>query len=364
MVVPLDDSARTEAALPLASELARRLGSPIHLLRAIEPAAALGHLSDGGVFAATPPPEVCEQIVRGFQNDAGKHLASVAMRLQREGQRAIWSVVDGSPHVAIANASAQRCRKTGAHGARAGRARSHGDCGLSVANRKRRGKPGGGRLGPPALRVTTNALTLPPIADRANREWACENASGSSPLRPAATRMFCRPGVRRIAVSPQPHPSRLPAARVAMTRRRFALLLLMPLAAALAKAPPAAARRGKAIVVSLSQQAMWVYKGDEVVLSSLVSTGRAGFETPTGSFAILSKLPSQTMEGVIGGEYYNVPDVPNVMYFTNAGHALHGTYWHNNFGTPMSHGCVNLPMDVAAWLYAWAPIGTPVFIVP
>ena len=162
----------------------------------------------------------------------------------------------------------------------------------------------------------------------------------------------------------QPHPPRLPAAHVGMTRRRLALLLLAPLAGALAKASPAAARRGKAILVSLSQQAMWVYKGDDVVLSSLVSTGRAGFETPTGSFAILSKLPSQTMEGVIGGEYYNVPDVPNVMYFTNAGHALHGTYWHNNFGTPMSHGCVNLPMDVAAWLYAWAPVGTPVFIVP
>jgi lipoprotein-anchoring transpeptidase ErfK/SrfK len=69
------------------------------------------------------------------------------------------------------------------------------------------------------------------------------------------------------------------------------------------------------------------------------------------------------MEGVIGGEYYNVPDVPWVLYFTNSGHALHGTYWHNNFGTPMSHGCVNLPLDVAAWLYDWAPMGTPVRVV-
>ena len=88
---------------------------------------------------------------------------------------------------------------------------------------------------------------------------------------------------------------------------------------------------------------------DEVVLNSYVSTGRAGFDTPIGSFAVLTKLPSQTMEGVIGGEYYNVPDVPWVLYFTNRGHALHGTYWHNNFGMPMSHGCVNLPLDVAAW---------------
>jgi lipoprotein-anchoring transpeptidase ErfK/SrfK len=139
--------------------------------------------------------------------------------------------------------------------------------------------------------------------------------------------------------------------------------LLALLGVAVAPAAPAAARAQKAILVSLSRQTMWVYKGDEIVLTSLVSTGRAGFETPTGTFQILTKLPSQTMEGVIGGEYYNVPNVPNVMYFTNEGHALHGTYWHNNFGTPMSHGCVNLPMDVAAWLYDWAPVGTPVFIV-
>ncbi|HEU0114514.1 MAG TPA: L,D-transpeptidase [Thermomicrobiales bacterium] len=139
--------------------------------------------------------------------------------------------------------------------------------------------------------------------------------------------------------------------------------LLFVAGAVVAPTAPAGARAQKAILVSLSRQTMWVYKGEDVVLTSLVSTGRAGFETPTGTFQILSKLPSQTMEGVIGGEYYNVPNVPNVMYFTNEGHALHGTYWHNNFGTPMSHGCVNLPMDVAAWLYNWAPIGTPVYIV-
>jgi lipoprotein-anchoring transpeptidase ErfK/SrfK len=62
--------------------------------------------------------------------------------------------------------------------------------------------------------------------------------------------------------------------------------------------------------------------------------------------------------------HHHVPDVPWVLYFTNSGHALHGTYWHNNFGTPMSHGCINLPLDVAAWLYDWAPVGTPVLVVP
>lgn len=147
----------------------------------------------------------------------------------------------------------------------------------------------------------------------------------------------------------------------AATRRCLVVFLLA--FAAIATPMTGSTKAQKAIVVSISHQMLWAYKGDRVVLRSYVSTGRAGFDTPVGSFTILSKLPSQTMEGVIGGEYYNVPDVPDVMYFTDRGHALHGTYWHNNFGTPMSHGCVNLPMDVAAWLYDWAPVGTPVQIV-
>ncbi len=112
------------------------------------------------------------------------------------------------------------------------------------------------------------------------------------------------------------------------------------------------------IDVNLSTQYMVVYRGDVPVLESYVSTGRPGFDTPTGTFTINNMLPSQTMEGVLGGEYYNVPNVPDVMYFTDVGHALHGTYWHNNFGAVMSHGCINLPMDVADWLYSQVAIGT------
>ena len=119
----------------------------------------------------------------------------------------------------------------------------------------------------------------------------------------------------------------------------------------------------KSIVVSIGQQELWAYEGNTIVLSTLVSTGRPGFDTPTGLFFVNTKLESEDMEGLIGGEYYNVPDVPWVMYFTDVGHALHGTYWHSNFGQVMSHGCVNLPMDVAEWLYGWTPIGTPVLIV-
>ena len=116
------------------------------------------------------------------------------------------------------------------------------------------------------------------------------------------------------------------------------------------------------IEVNLSTQYLIAWEGDVSIAETYVSTGRPGFDTPPGTYHVLVKLETQTMEGVIGGEYYNVPDVPWVQYFTNYGHALHGTYWHNNFGAVMSHGCVNLPMDFAEWLYGWTSIGTRVEI--
>ncbi len=122
----------------------------------------------------------------------------------------------------------------------------------------------------------------------------------------------------------------------------------------------------KEIVVSVSAQSMWAYEGGELMISSLVSTGTADVPettTPVGYHSILTKFDAQTMEGTISGEYYRVEDVPYVMYFDNFGNAIHGTYWHNNFGVPMSHGCVNLPMDIAAWMYEWAPIGTAVTVI-
>ena len=111
------------------------------------------------------------------------------------------------------------------------------------------------------------------------------------------------------------------------------------------------------VSINLSSQYLVAYEGDVAVNETYVSTGRPGFDTPPGTFYVSYKLESQTMEGVLGGEYYNVPDVPYVMYFTDGGHAIHGAYWHDNFGAVMSHGCVNLPVWVAEWLYYWAPGG-------
>ena len=117
----------------------------------------------------------------------------------------------------------------------------------------------------------------------------------------------------------------------------------------------------KYIVVNLSDQWMYVFEGRRQVFDAPISTGRDGMNTPTGHYAIYAKLKIQTMSGVLDGVPWVVPNVPNVMYI-NGGVALHGTYWHNLFGTGarISHGCINLPRAAAAWLYDWAPIGTPV----
>lgn len=119
----------------------------------------------------------------------------------------------------------------------------------------------------------------------------------------------------------------------------------------------------KLIAINLSQQWLYAYEGDSMVFSAPVATGRDGMNTPTGNYTIYSKIKSQTMRGTDNGVPWVVPDVPDVMYF-NGGVALHGTYWHNLFGTGTrpSHGCVNLPLDSATWLYNWAGIGVPVSV--
>jgi lipoprotein-anchoring transpeptidase ErfK/SrfK len=122
----------------------------------------------------------------------------------------------------------------------------------------------------------------------------------------------------------------------------------------------------KEIVVSISAQTLWAYEGGQLVIHTLVSTGTAEVPettTPLGYYAVHLKYVSQTMRGSISNEDYEVEDVPWVMYFDHLGNAIHGTYWHNNFGTPMSHGCVNLPLDVAEFLFHWAPEGTAVSVI-
>jgi lipoprotein-anchoring transpeptidase ErfK/SrfK len=135
----------------------------------------------------------------------------------------------------------------------------------------------------------------------------------------------------------------------------------VPAKPAAANPAPRANVGGKRIVVNLSAQWLYAYVNDEQVFDAPIATGRDGMETPAGSFGVYAKNKSQTMRGVTDGEGWVVPNVPDVMYI-NGDIAIHGTYWHNLFGSGVrvSHGCINLPLDAAAWLYSWAPVGTPV----
>jgi lipoprotein-anchoring transpeptidase ErfK/SrfK len=114
---------------------------------------------------------------------------------------------------------------------------------------------------------------------------------------------------------------------------------------------------GKWIDIRLASQSLVAYEGQQPVYWATVSTGTSRTPTPKGSFRIYSKLRSGTM----AGPGYRLPNVPYIMNFYG-GYAMHGTYWHNNFGYPMSHGCVNMKISDAQWLYNWAPIGTLVVI--
>lgn len=114
----------------------------------------------------------------------------------------------------------------------------------------------------------------------------------------------------------------------------------------------------KWIEVDLSLQRLAACEGTDVVLNVLVSTGTEEHPTPTGSFKILDRVRFEDMDG----PGYYLEDVPNVMLFKRRGYALHGTYWHDNFGHPMSHGCINLTIEDSAWVYDWAPNGTPVIV--
>ncbi len=115
-----------------------------------------------------------------------------------------------------------------------------------------------------------------------------------------------------------------------------------------------ATTENKRIVVDLAHQRVYAYEGNRVVFNFLVSTGYWG-PTPPGQYKIWYKVRSQTMKGgdKAKGDYYYLPNVQFVQFF-NKGISFHSTYWHNNFGNPMSHGCVNMTLTDAETLYYWA----------
>lgn len=144
---------------------------------------------------------------------------------------------------------------------------------------------------------------------------------------------------------------------------RFAYFMneaVSPLASELAEITPGEKVLGtssgnKWIDINLTTQTVRAMEGDQEIYRFLVSTGKWA-PTPTGDFAIWSKFKYTKMSG--GSKelhtYYYLPNVPFTMYFTSSGVGLHGAYWHNNFGHPMSHGCVNMAIPDAEKLFYWA----------
>lgn len=115
------------------------------------------------------------------------------------------------------------------------------------------------------------------------------------------------------------------------------------------------------IEVDLTNQKVYAFEGNQKVYEFLVSTGKWG-RTPTGTFSIWGKSRFQKMSGGNSAlhTYYYLPNVPFIMWFAgdgvvaSRGFSLHGTYWHNNFGQPMSHGCVNMRTEDAEVLFYWS----------
>jgi hypothetical protein len=119
----------------------------------------------------------------------------------------------------------------------------------------------------------------------------------------------------------------------------------------------------KLIHVDLPTQTVTAFEGSTMVFSSRCSSGGKGTRTPTGEFSTYHKSPSvhmtnQDEEGA--KHYYHLPGVPWTSFFTGYGNAFHGTYWHNDYGRPRSHGCVNLKSADAKWLYRWCLPTVPV----
>lgn len=117
----------------------------------------------------------------------------------------------------------------------------------------------------------------------------------------------------------------------------------------------------KRIEVDLTNQRLYAFEGDQKIFDFLISSGKWG-RTPTGEFTIWIKLRYTRMSGgsKVNGTYYNLPNVPYTMFFYNAkypkhvGYGIHGAYWHNNFGHPMSHGCINMKEEEVEKIYYWA----------
>jgi lipoprotein-anchoring transpeptidase ErfK/SrfK len=126
----------------------------------------------------------------------------------------------------------------------------------------------------------------------------------------------------------------------------------------LAPLSPDLSLREKHIEVRLEEQLVLAYEKDNLVFATRAATGgrrlSGTYTTPVGEYITYHKRPTRHMAtGDLASNGFDLPGVPWVMYIKENGIALHGTYWHNDFGRPRSHGCINLTPQAAKWLYRW-----------
>lgn len=121
----------------------------------------------------------------------------------------------------------------------------------------------------------------------------------------------------------------------------------------------------KRIVVDLSEHMLYAYDGNKEFMATKIATGEELTPTPQGTFTVFKKTPTRYMQGPLPGVTnvpFDLPGVPWNLYFTQGGAVIHGTYWHDRYGTEQSSGCINLPPELAKILYDWADLGTTVII--
>ncbi len=117
-------------------------------------------------------------------------------------------------------------------------------------------------------------------------------------------------------------------------------------------APISPSHPDKWIQIELEAQRLICFEGEKAVFSTPVSSG-AGGRTPRGEYRVIRKRHTRRMIGGTDDDYYDLPGIAFPTYFTKAGHAIHGTYWHNDFVRPHSHGCINVPNLAAQWVFRW-----------
>ena len=128
---------------------------------------------------------------------------------------------------------------------------------------------------------------------------------------------------------------------------------------------PSTPTTSKQIVIDLSDHMLYAYDGNVEFMRTKISTGIEATPTPAGTFTVYKKTPSRYMQGPLEGVTeipFDLPGVPWNLYFTQDGAVIHGTYWHDRYGTDQSSGCINLPAELSKIIYDWAPLGTTVTI--